>query len=79
MKIKGTNKNLIKGEELLAQVLGLKPGSNADRQEISEAEREKMLVALARLAEQNPDLLTEIIQKWLVKENKPVTKPDLFN
>lgn len=67
------------GDDLLAQVLGLKNGNGSKPQKSSEAQQDKMQAALAKLAEQNPALVAEIIQKWLTEENKPAGKPDRFS
>ncbi len=49
-------------DDLLLQVLKSKGKAG------SEAQQEKMQAVLAKLAEQNPALVAEIIQKWLTEE-----------
>ncbi len=50
------------GDDLLIQMVQNKGKAS------NEAQQDKMQAALARLAEQNPALVAEIIQKWLTEE-----------
>lgn len=49
-------------DDLLLQVMKSKGKAG------NEAQQEKMQAVLAKLAEQNPALVAEIIQKWLTEE-----------